>query len=224
MKALIISDDDTVIDATVKTLAGLGYDSIVYRWLLKALDNVEEIAPALIVISECDYPRHWKTFVAHVKSTTDTPPTVILFTQEQLSEEERKKAAALGIQGFYSGTDAAQLEELMRAVRAEQSPAVRPAAAEKTIFAVARATLPELISGVIFTHPHTGAFITGTATAVDGTTVTVTPDLPAAVEDIAVGDAIAEVSYSAGRTVQYCRATVRANDAGTVALQILEPD
>lgn len=120
MKALIICDDDKVIAKTKETLASSGYDLIVYRWLLKALDNVEEIEPDLVVLSSRDYPRHWKTFVSHIQTCSlvekEKMPKVVLFTSEKNSDEEQKKANALGVVGFYSNIEFDGLEKLREIV------------------------------------------------------------------------------------------------------------
>ena len=98
MKALVIADDESVIARFNSILTKCGYDCIVYRWLLKALDNVEEIAPHLVVISTRDYPRHWKTFVQYVSGIEgNTIPKIILFIDKDFSLDEKKKAQALNI-------------------------------------------------------------------------------------------------------------------------------
>lgn len=128
MKALIICDDDKVIAKTKETLASSGYDSIVYRWLLKALDNVEEIEPDLVILSSCDYPRHWKTFVSHIQTCSlvekEKMPKVVLFTSKTISDEEQKKANALGIIGFYSNIEFDGLEKLKEIVKTTPKPIV----------------------------------------------------------------------------------------------------
>src|SRR5574344_661683 len=102
MKALLIADDDKVISRTSSILSSCGYDCIIYRWLLKALDNVEEIAPQLVVVSTRDYPRHWKTLVQYISGLTDTTaPKVILYIDKDFSQDEKKKAQALGIKGIF---------------------------------------------------------------------------------------------------------------------------
>lgn len=102
MKAVIIADDDKIISRTSSILSSCGYDCIVYRWLLKALDNVEEIAPHLVVISTRDYPRHWKTFVQYISGLSGTTaPKVILYIDKDFSTDEQKKAQALGISGIF---------------------------------------------------------------------------------------------------------------------------
>lgn len=98
MKALVIADDESVIARFNSILTCCGYDCIVYRWLLKALDNVEEIAPHLVVISARDYPRHWKTFAQYISGILGkTNPKIILYIDKDFSLDEKKKAQALNI-------------------------------------------------------------------------------------------------------------------------------
>lgn len=113
MKAIIIADNDLVIDNVKQVLKSRSYDTIVYRWLLKALDNLEEIAPHLIVVSQADYPRHWKTITQFAHSgISGFFPQVILYVKDDFSDEEREKAEALGVRGFFSSVDVEGLDEL----------------------------------------------------------------------------------------------------------------
>ena len=58
MKALVISERPEIIDFVTPLLKDKGYDLIHYKWIIKALDNIEEIQPDLIVLSAGEYPRH----------------------------------------------------------------------------------------------------------------------------------------------------------------------
>ena len=50
MKALVISDRQEIIDFVTPLLKENGFDLIHYRWIIKALDNIEEIQPNVIVL------------------------------------------------------------------------------------------------------------------------------------------------------------------------------
>lgn len=112
MKALIIADNETVVKKIQDTLENNGCDTIVYRWLLKALDNVIEIAPDVTVISAFDYPRHWKTLVQFENAILEKKPVIILFRPEDISKEEIEKEIALGVKGYISELDEAGLNKL----------------------------------------------------------------------------------------------------------------
>lgn len=104
MKALIISEEQSVLSQMDSILKANGIDCIQYTWLMKALDNLEEIHPALIIVNATEYPRHWKTLAQFVR-TSFSDIRVILFTPEGFSDEESKKADELGIVLRFSSFD-----------------------------------------------------------------------------------------------------------------------
>lgn len=102
MKALIVSEDENIISRAKKSFEECGYDTIIYRWLLKALDNVEEIEPHVIFINVTDYPRHWKLFAQYANNINlEITPKVILCIDKVFSLEDQKKAQALSIKGIF---------------------------------------------------------------------------------------------------------------------------
>lgn len=120
MKTLVIADNDEIVKDILCTLDKKGMDSIVYRWLLKALDNLEEISPDLIIISAFEYPRHWKTLVQFCKSgITRKIPVFILYRQEGISEEELNKEKALGVYGVFYDSKSSELENLLSQLQNE---------------------------------------------------------------------------------------------------------
>lgn len=119
MKTLVIADNDELVENIKNSLEKRGMDAIVYRWLLKALDNLEEISPDLIIISAFEYPRHWKTLVQFCHSgITGKIPVCILYRQQEISEEELKKERELGIYGVFYDSESSQLDELLASLYA----------------------------------------------------------------------------------------------------------
>ena len=113
MKALLIADNPQVIDNISQILETAGYDVITYKWLLKALDNIEEISPHLIIVSAKDYPRHWKTLAQYAQTVfASYKPQVILYAEGGLDDEEKNKAQALKVRGIFESVDVCGLEEL----------------------------------------------------------------------------------------------------------------
>ncbi len=120
MKALLIADDELAITNISQVLETAGYDVIVYKWLLKALDNIEEIAPHLIVVSTKDYPRHWKTLTQFAETAfSGYRPEVVLYTDGTLDEEELKKAEALKVRGWFEAVDVDGLDKLRKILTKE---------------------------------------------------------------------------------------------------------
>ena len=106
MKALIISEDEKVYSSLNESLRKAGYDTIIYKWLLKALDNIEEIQPDCIVVSSSEYPRHWKTLVQFVKSGIGGDNVdIYLYEPNPISQEDQEKAKILGITGYFESLE-----------------------------------------------------------------------------------------------------------------------
>ncbi len=122
MKVLLISDDKKNLEILNHELCKNGYDTIIYHWLLKALDNIEEISPDFCIVSVPDYPRHWKILAQFVKNGfLRKPCKVILFSSEKLSEEENKKAEELGISGMIENLDEDGIKNLLELLNSKNN-------------------------------------------------------------------------------------------------------
>ncbi len=154
MKALVISDKQEIINSVSSYLKQNNFDVIVYRWLLKALDNIEEIQPDLIFLSSSEYPRHWKTLASFVQSGIGgNQVRLFLYDPEKLSDEEEKKAVRLGVEAFINSLDENELSKLgSNKVESEDTK-----------------TTPETVENkqveyeLIFTDPSSGKFEFGKA-------------------------------------------------------------
>lgn len=114
MKVLLISDNQTDLNKIDSFLKSNGYDTIIYHWLLKALDNIEEISPDVTVVSAYDYPRHWKTLAQFQNSgIARNNSSLILYVPKDFSDDEKKKAEALGVKGFFDSCDERGLNALL---------------------------------------------------------------------------------------------------------------
>ena len=112
MKALVISDRSEIYNNVTPVLKEKGFDIIHYKWIIKALDNIEEIQPDLIVLSAGEYPRHWKTLAGFVQSGIGgNDVKMYLYETTPLSEEDQKKAADLGILSFEEFETVAEVNE-----------------------------------------------------------------------------------------------------------------
>lgn len=150
MKALIISDKQEIIDFSSKFLRENGYDIIVYRWLLKAIDNIEEIQPDLIILSAAEYPRHWKTLASFVKSGIGgNNVQIYLYDPDSLSDEEKQKAVELGIKDYITSLNTKSFEKIILSKNKN-----------KTSFSQ---DTQNSLCRIIFTNPITRKFLFGTA-------------------------------------------------------------
>lgn len=113
MKALVISDKQEIVDSLQSYLKENNFDIIIYRWLLKALDNIEEIHPDIIFVSASEYPRHWKTLASFVKSGIGgNNIKLFLYDPVPLSEAEVKKAHELGVQALINNLSDLELSKI----------------------------------------------------------------------------------------------------------------
>ena len=103
MKLLLVLGSDDNYGIIGETILPLGFEFIRYRHALKAMDNIDEIDPAAIIISARDFPRHWKILVQFVRSerSKEACPIIIL-KGESFSTEETSKAFFLGVSGVIS--------------------------------------------------------------------------------------------------------------------------
>lgn len=97
MKALLVLDDKDKLSLLKTKLSKAGFDTICYQWLMKALDNIEEVAPHLVIISAEDYPRHWKVFIQHIKAQNFEYETKVFLIAENMNSDELDKIQILGI-------------------------------------------------------------------------------------------------------------------------------
>ncbi len=162
MKALIISEEQNVCDSLNTALQNAGYDTIVYKWLLKALDNIEEIRPDCIVVSSSEYPRHWKTLVQFVKSGIGGDDVQIyLYEPKPMSEEDEEKAKILGITDYFTSLDAQVLQGIFGSKPEETIVQEEVIPTVQNVTVVPETTTKESENAVIntghymFTHPVT---------------------------------------------------------------------
>ncbi len=225
MKAIIISDDSNVISKLNDSLIEFGFDTIIYRWLLKALDNIEEIRPDLVIVSASEYPRHWKTLSQYITSGIGGDNTkVFLFNQNPMNEEDSGKAKALGIKGFINSLEEDGLAELKNLLSeyfpvkkevAEETPSKPEPEAAAVEFPETESEAEEdfdipTVSSIqethkvsfnpdeacmIFQNPKTGNLITGSVVSYENKTAHFTPDYPELAENLSSGDTISLVTF-----------------------------
>ena len=100
MKILLIAERDEVRDAVHSHLGPQHAEIIRYRNPIKAMDNLDEIEPHVVLFSAQDFPRHWKPFLALLRSIWDKSESVfVLLKVDDFTEDEAAKAQALQVNG-----------------------------------------------------------------------------------------------------------------------------
>lgn len=102
MKVMIVAEQ-TDIQAYLRQLGGAGAaDFFQYVHPLKAMDNLEEIAPTLVLWNADDFPRHWKIFLPFSRMVFGAQaPAFHLVGEQPLPAEEQGKAEALKVDGIH---------------------------------------------------------------------------------------------------------------------------
>lgn len=93
MKALIISANNEYTKDVQNILTEKNCFPITYHSALKALDNIEEIAPDMLIINTGDFPRHWKTIIQYTQTLfPEKQVQIYLLTSDFFSKKEQEKA------------------------------------------------------------------------------------------------------------------------------------
>ena len=220
MKALIISEEQKVCDSLNTALQKAGYDTIVYKWLLKALDNIEEIRPDCIVVSSSEYPRHWKTLVQFVKSGIGGEDVQIyLYEPKPMSAEDEEKAKILGINDYFTSLDADVLEGIFGS-KSEETVVQEEAVQEEVIPTVQNVTVvPETTTKesenavintghFMFTNPLTLQFISGKYFDYNGKTMSCSLQSPLAANGLEKDCVISSFTFFDEKCTRNAKAVV----------------
>lgn len=213
MKALIISEDEKVYSSLNESLRKAGYDTIIYKWLLKALDNIEEIQPDCIVVSSSEYPRHWKTLVQFVKSGIGGDNVdIYLYEPNPISQEDQEKAKILGITGYFESLESFNIPPVVAETPAASEPTVvaeppvvaEPVEAQITevdaddkIEVGASPETPAIINSghFIFTAPQSKKFVCGKFFDYNGKTLSCSFYEPAEMENLSHDEVISAFTF-----------------------------
>jgi hypothetical protein len=194
MKLMLVLGSDEILNLVSVNLKPLGFEIIRYRHVLKAMDNVDEIDPACIIISAKDFPRHWTVlvqFIRYERSKEQCP--IILLKGDDFPLEEASKAFLIGVSGIVSGDlnrprEMDQLQNLLE--RYLDIPDKR-----KTRRYHAG---PGARCGFCMVDPAGRSIILTTVKTLSATGISVEPENPALAVNLAEGAEISECSLRVG--------------------------
>ena len=217
MKALLIADSETSVQAISHYIKPYSFDIIRYRSALKAIDNIEEIAPDAVFISTGDFPRHWKTIVQYIRADTGKDTTVvILLINNRFTAEDADKAAHIGVQAIISETAASPDDEhkllevfsRYRHITADECEVDGPHIGERAVF--------------MFTNPHTDTIITGTIETLSNRELRFKPDTPSATVNLVSGDILDQCSLKLDSSVLAPQCRILRNN-NRLSLEFVDP-
>ena len=114
MKLVLVAAGEETRNKVYNHFEKLGYDLISYNNPLKAMDNLSEIMPDVVLFNAEDFPRHWKPFLQVLRQLGDRTKSVfIILKGESFNSEEALKAGSLAVNGVIS-EDFDSEEELMQ--------------------------------------------------------------------------------------------------------------
>ncbi|OHD12708.1 MAG: hypothetical protein A2Z96_07505 [Spirochaetes bacterium GWB1_48_6] len=111
-----VSADNLLAKGLKDLLRSLGISLVHYTDPIKAMDNLRETGPKIILYSLQDFPRHWKIMMRFLKEDLGKSQVIfILFSREKPDVEEADKAVFLGVNALiqYQGN----AESLARQVK-----------------------------------------------------------------------------------------------------------
>ncbi|MDR2758788.1 MAG: PilZ domain-containing protein [Spirochaetaceae bacterium] len=205
MKLLLILGSDETFNLVSQYIKPLGFDLIRYNHVQKAMDNIDEVDPAGLIISANDFPRHWKTLVYFVRvaRNKDRFP-IVLLTGEKFPLEEASKAFYIGVNGIVPETlwEPSQIIKLQnilgRYIPVEEKGRVPCFFVE-----------PWQQCALIFVNPINKVIVTGEIKTIAQTGISFHPDYPSLLENLYLGMVIPECSFRLDDTIlsPECRLT-----------------
>jgi hypothetical protein len=197
MKLLLVLDGDDTYDLISLYVKPLGFELIRYRHPLKAMDNIDEVDPAAIILSARDFPRHWKALVQFVRGerTKEACP-IILLKGENLLLEETSKAFFLGVNGIVEeALDTASEIDRLQSILGRYVP-IEEKRKSRRYHAEGWNRFGFLISS-----PKDGVIITGEVKTISGTGLSFYPDHLSLMNAIVLNQELSECSLRAGDAI-----------------------
>ena len=201
MKILLVSERTELKGYIRRNFMPRGAEIVQYLNPIKAMDNLDEVEPDVVLFSAEDFPRHWKPFLVFLRNTLAREQCVfVLLTGDEFDLNEADKAQALQVNGIIHErlTDRQELVRLKDLVNRYRD--IGDPRSEKRL-------VPTPIDrvGFVFTHPETLHLIHGLVEDVSAAGVSFIPadrqetrDLPADVEvpccSLRVGEYLVPVS------------------------------
>jgi hypothetical protein len=98
MKFMLVSESTTLKPFLQKHFAMQQAEVIHYDNPIKAMDNLDEVDPSVVLFSATDFPRHWKPFLIFLRNTYGRHESVfILLIGETFGPDEAAKAEHLDV-------------------------------------------------------------------------------------------------------------------------------
>lgn len=215
MILMLVKDEAPWAADLGRELAPYGVSVVHYLHPLKALDNLQETHPSIVLYDLQDFPRHWKILVKYLREEFSKEEVIFLLVSNgPPALEEANKALFLGVNGIlqYPG-DAPALARNIRevflrygtfdvetATRSGRGPAEAPMA-------------------FLFRHPRRKHLVTGMLLKYDGERATFKADFAHEIADLDDGESLLGGSLRMADSLKTVDATILKNN-GQLQLSI----
>ncbi len=196
MKILLVSERDELRQFIKHNFIPRGAEIIQYYNPIKAMDNLDEVDPEVVLFSARDFPRHWKPFLVFLRDTRSREQCVfVLLKGDEFDHQEADKAQALAVNGIIDEQlrDREELERLKELVNRYRD--IGDARQEKRL----APTDVDLVR-FVFTHPRKMEMIFGHVEDISATGIAFVPYDRHRVMDLAVGSDVTACSLRVGET------------------------
>ncbi len=208
MKVLLISERQDLRGQLNLHFKPLGLAVIQYWNPIKAMDNLDEIDPDVVIFSARDFPRHWKPFLTFLRNHRTRYATVfILLRPPDFPFEEASKAQHLGVNsladdGLTNPADVNRLRDvIMRYKEVRDQRRSRRYVPQ-----------PEDRIEFVFSHPQTLQFVTGSVEDISALGLRFTPHREHLIEGVDTDLLISHCSLRLGDTILNLPCKVVRND------------
>ncbi len=207
MKVLLVAEKDDFKNLLSYHLKPIGFEIVHYRDPVKALDNLEELNPDMILFHSGDFPRHWKPLLKLLRESKSKEEVVfILITGEKMDVDEATKATHLGVNGFVKENfsdkeEIYRLQDLFKRYKSISD--------KRKFHRFIPAEYDKL--EMLFTHPRRAVLVTGSIAEISIQGATFVPDISSLTEDVKVGETISHCSLLAGENLIHVDCTVMRN-------------
>lgn len=217
MTILIIANDKDLKARFHKYFGHIGYSVVQYINPLKAMDNLDEIKPDVLICNASDYPRHWKIIVKEIRENRSRNDVVaVLLIAGDFDSGEADKAATLGVNILFPNTleTIEDFEGLNNRISRYKSP---PELYKQSSW------FPEEENPVSFTfcHPEDFRMIAGYFVELLATGGVFRPNEPGEIADLETGTIIEACSMKIGSLLISLQVRITGN-TGTLSMEFID--
>jgi hypothetical protein len=208
VKILLVAEREELRTYMRRNFMPRGAEIILYQNPIKAMDNLDEIDPEVVLFSSEDFPRHWKPFLIFLRNSKTREDCVfVLLAGPSFDHDEADKAQALHVNGIIHEAldDRAEIDRLKELVNRYRD--IGDARSEKRL-------IPTSVDhvGFMFTHPSLMEFVFGTVEDISAAGVSFIPSERRKTVNLSVGSVLEPCSLRVGDYILKSRARVIRNE------------